>query len=120
MPTLHADEQPSPNCYVDPTSSTPFPVTLDAPNGRKLKLVGTGVRTVSFLGIRVYAGGFYVEETMLRRLTTIEGFEPASYSPDKLLPPFDKKEGLYGEKLMSKLIESGDAAIVISESSCGR
>lgn len=41
------------------------------------------------------------------------------YSPDKLLPPFPKPDqtGVYGEKLMSKLLDVADVAIVIGEQS---
>jgi Chalcone isomerase like len=49
---------------VDPATSIAFPVTLRLPSKIALPtftLVGVGVRTVSFLGIRVYSVGFYAD-----------------------------------------------------------
>jgi hypothetical protein len=91
-------------------------VTVTSPTGKKLKLVGTGVRTVSFLGIKVYAGAFYVDEATLSRLSSIDGYQPGTYAPEKLLPPFPKDPatvGLYGEALVAKLLEQADVSIVI-------
>ncbi|KAF8349203.1 chalcone-flavanone isomerase-domain-containing protein [Amanita rubescens] len=49
---------------VDTATSIAFPKTLDVPAKVKiptLSLVGLGVRTVSFLGIKVYSVGFYAD-----------------------------------------------------------
>jgi len=49
---------------VDPSTSIPFPTTLQLPSKVPLPtftLVGVGVRTVSFLGIKVYSVGFYAD-----------------------------------------------------------
>lgn len=51
---------------LDPTSQMPFPKSLVSPSGAKLAFVASGVRTVSFLSIRVYAAGFYVNESALQ------------------------------------------------------
>lgn len=51
--------------YVaDPATSIEFPTTLTIPSKTpipRLSLVGIGVRTVSFLGIKVYSVGFYAD-----------------------------------------------------------
>lgn len=49
---------------VDPATSIAFPNTLVIPSKAplpKFSLVGVGVRTVSFLGIKVYSVGFYAD-----------------------------------------------------------
>ena len=50
---------------VDPATSISFPKSMKMPEKIKLSspltLVGVGVRTVSFLGIRVYSVGFYAD-----------------------------------------------------------
>lgn len=63
---LHADAPAPVGIYTDPTTSTPFHSRLTSPDGTQLRLVGTGVRTVSFLNIKVYAVGFYVSEQELQ------------------------------------------------------
>ena len=53
------------NLLVDPSTSISFPKSMKMPDNIKLSspltLVGVGVRTVSFLGIRVYSVGFYAD-----------------------------------------------------------
>jgi hypothetical protein len=49
---------------ADPATSIAFPKTLRIPSKFPLpqfSLVGVGVRTVSFLGIKVYSVGFYAD-----------------------------------------------------------
>lgn len=49
---------------VDPNTSIPFPKTMHIPSRipiPDLTLVGVGVRTVSFLGIKVYSVAFYAD-----------------------------------------------------------
>ncbi|GAA5976783.1 hypothetical protein JCM11641_000870 [Rhodosporidiobolus odoratus] len=114
---LHADAPPSTHTYVDPTTSTPFPSTLVSPDGTTLRLAGTGVRTVSFLSIRVYAVGFYVsqKEFELAKAGKIAGWE--GYTPERLIPPYSVPEGEpnrpVGEDLVGSLLEKADAAVVI-------
>lgn len=114
---------PSTQVFVDPTTSTPFPHRLVAPDGKThLRLVGTGVRTVSFLNIRVYTAAFYVSEPELDAALAgkLAGWE--AYAPERLLPPPLKKstaggEGgalLRGEQLMDTLLEKADTAVIIS------
>lgn len=49
---------------ADPDTSIAFPTTIRIPSKLKIPpmtLVGLGVRSVSFLGIKVYSVGFYAD-----------------------------------------------------------
>ncbi len=46
---------------TEPSSGVAFPVTLTAPGGGEHTLMGTGVRTKTFLKVKVYAFGLYVD-----------------------------------------------------------
>ncbi|OCH96670.1 hypothetical protein OBBRIDRAFT_787236 [Obba rivulosa] len=70
--TVHLDAEPKSkleevteeDVVVDPATSIAFPKTLRIPSKAPLptfSLVGVGVRTVSFLGIKVYSIGFYAD-----------------------------------------------------------
>ncbi|GAA5918316.1 hypothetical protein JCM1841_002168 [Sporobolomyces salmonicolor] len=117
LPVVHAEGPSSSSAYIDPTTKTPFPSTLTGPDGTKLRLVGTGVRTVSFLSIRVYACGFYVSERELdaAKAGKIAGWQ--GYTPERLLPPFaipsGEPERPVGEALIDNLLEKADVAVVI-------
>ncbi|KZW02118.1 hypothetical protein EXIGLDRAFT_736828 [Exidia glandulosa HHB12029] len=61
---LDAPQQPPKDITVDPATGLEFPNTLRIPSRVALPqftLVGVGVRTVSFLGIKVYSVGFYAD-----------------------------------------------------------
>jgi hypothetical protein len=61
---------------VDPSTEIVFPLHLDpATPGPLLRLVGLGVRTVSFLRVKVYSVGFYLEEAQTRYLKEIPGWD---------------------------------------------
>lgn len=54
----------TPAVQADPATGIEFPTTLKIPSRLALPpftLVGTGVRTVSFLGLKVYSVGFYAD-----------------------------------------------------------
>ncbi|TKA55368.1 hypothetical protein B0A53_02292 [Rhodotorula sp. CCFEE 5036] len=111
---------PSTQVFVDPTTSTPFPHRLVAPDGTThLRLVGTGVRTVSFLNIRVYTAAFYVSEPELDAALAgkLAGWE--AYAPERLIPPplakstAGEEKLLRGEHLMDTLLEKADTAVII-------
>lgn len=77
FPILLADASSPPTIegiYKDPQTSTPFPSTLKSDNSN-LILIGTGVRVVSFLSVKVYCAAFYVDEKVLNKLSTIEGWK---------------------------------------------
>ncbi|KAG1885612.1 chalcone-flavanone isomerase-domain-containing protein [Suillus subluteus] len=65
--TIHLDAEPSlpdSEFEIDPATSIAFPKTLRIPSKFPLpqfSLIGVGVRTVSFLGIKVYSVGFYAD-----------------------------------------------------------
>ncbi|PCH33383.1 hypothetical protein WOLCODRAFT_135104 [Wolfiporia cocos MD-104 SS10] len=66
--TLHLDSdaapEPAEDTRSDPATSIAFPTKLRIPSKTPLptfSLVGLGVRTVSFLGIKVYSVGFYAD-----------------------------------------------------------
>ncbi|GAA5887692.1 hypothetical protein JCM6882_001499 [Rhodosporidiobolus microsporus] len=115
---LHADAPPFPGTYLDPTTKTPFPQTLTSPqDGTRLRLVGTGVRTVSILSIRVYAVGFYASERELEQAKAGKLIGWEGYTPERLIPPFSippgEPERPTGELLIDNLLEKADAAVVI-------
>ncbi|GHJ88387.1 hypothetical protein NliqN6_4789 [Naganishia liquefaciens] len=90
---------------VDPSTSINFPQTLvplSLPNS-PLPLVGLGVRTVSFLRVKVYSAGFYLEETALRSLRSQP--EWMSFTSDRLTKATTAEDGQsVGEELMEKLL----------------
>lgn len=112
-PPARAGEQ-----YVDPSTGIPFARLLRSPlaphsalisaQGPLLELVGTGVRTVSFLGIRVYTVGFYVEKRQLdliRQGRASHGWQ--GYEPQRLLAATTTSEGgerADGDALVGALI----------------
>ncbi|KAG8722757.1 hypothetical protein FRC08_010367 [Ceratobasidium sp. 394] len=57
---LDAVELPSSE-KMDPATSIKFPTVLKLEGEPEMTLLGVGVRTVSFLGIRVYSVGFYAD-----------------------------------------------------------
>ncbi|KAF8078289.1 chalcone-flavanone isomerase-domain-containing protein [Lyophyllum atratum] len=69
-PTIYLDSaatgsnQDNAETIADPATSIEFPTTIRIPSKIKIptmSLVGLGVRTVSFLGIKVYSVGFYAD-----------------------------------------------------------
>lgn len=70
------------------------------------------MRVVSFLSVRVYTAAFYLDQGALGK-PQLRGFEPERlHSPTK----GERKEGvLVGEELVSELLESTNAAVVIGE-----
>lgn len=68
-PHVALDETP---IHLDPDTSIPFPASI-TPIGSSsgaLKLVGLGVRTVSFIRVKVYSAGAYFSE---KALTSVRG-----------------------------------------------
>ena len=120
---LYADAPPPVGVHLDPTTKTPFPTRLTSPDGTPLRLVGTGVRTVSFLAVKVYAVAFYASERELdlARKGQLAGWD--AYTPERLIPPFKVSpvdtaapDRLVGEQLIETLLEKADVAVVISAS----
>jgi hypothetical protein len=106
------------NVRIDPSTSQSFPVTLPTPATRlpsscgKLHLVGLGVRTVSFLRVKVYVAGLYMDSNALSKLDSIDGWK--GFEAAWML---DSKEEHSGEKLIAALLDHGITfAIRIGES----
>ena len=60
---------------VDTDTDTPFPLALSILTPTPaLTLVGLGVRKVSFLRVKVYSAGFYLEDSVLGKLDSVEGW----------------------------------------------
>jgi hypothetical protein len=110
---------------VDPDTSTLHPVRLPLTSiTTPLTLVGLGVRTVSFLSVRVYSAGFYIEDESIKTLHDIAGWtvrllhhhlltkaNDQNYTSNLLLSPptisnVDTPQ-LTGEALINNLIDTG-------------
>ncbi|KZP00935.1 hypothetical protein CALVIDRAFT_217563 [Calocera viscosa TUFC12733] len=68
-PGLHLDSAPPVPARKSKASASPaelFPQTLPHPSGATLTLVGKGIRTVTFLRIKVYDVGLYVDLSATR------------------------------------------------------
>jgi hypothetical protein len=84
--------------YVQPeTKVKPFPVVVER-NGDKFRLLGTGVRTVSFLSLHVYAIGIYIGENDLPKLPSILNAEKVS-----------------GEELEKSMLDPDTGSVIISK-----
>jgi hypothetical protein len=69
---------------TEPNSGVEFPVTLTTPTGADHVLTGTGVRTKTFLKVKVYAFGLYVEEAAARAaLSGFAGKDAKALEKDK-------------------------------------
>lgn len=104
---------------IDPSTSQPFPLCLPNPitplpsSCGELSLVGLGVRTVSFLRVKVYVSALYIDSAALTALENIEGWR--GFEKTWML---DSKSGRSGETLIASLLDRGITfAIRISEES---
>jgi hypothetical protein len=80
---------------LEPSSKVPFPIHLEVPgHSEQHVLTGTGIRTKTFLKVKVYAFGLYVAEDAAR--TALSGF--AGQSAKDL----EKNDEFYG-----KILEMG-------------
>ncbi|ORY29164.1 chalcone-flavanone isomerase-domain-containing protein [Naematelia encephala] len=103
---------------ADPETSVSFPLYLKLSTPTPdLALVGLGVRKVSFLRVKVYSVGFYLEDRVLQHLDDIPGWQ--SFTAQHLLTPPTTNPSdplgapqLSGEALMRTLLEAGTACAV--------
>ncbi|EAL23213.1 hypothetical protein CNBA5570 [Cryptococcus deneoformans B-3501A] len=115
---VHAHSHPQPVFRVDPETSIEFPLSLPlATPSPTLTLVGLGVRKVSFLKIKVYSAGFYLQDGATRCLHHIPGW--ATFTAQHLLTaPSPSPAGetaapqLSGEALMANLLDQRIACAV--------
>ncbi|WVW79059.1 hypothetical protein I302_101022 [Kwoniella bestiolae CBS 10118] len=127
--TLHADsaaqdfrDDPKSKAAfrVDPDTNIQFPLDLSpslATTSPALSLVGLGVRKVSFLRVKVYSAGFYLDEVALKDLHNVEGWH--TFTAQHLLTPPTKTPSdpldapqLSGEGLMKNLFDRPVAVAV--------
>ena len=89
----------------DPDTSILHPVTLSVSTpSSPLTLVGLGVRTVSFLSVRVYSAGFYVEDRALDQLHHVPGWHVSQHCDWDVTARLRLLE-LMGKELLIRLIE---------------
>jgi hypothetical protein len=84
---------------VDDDTGVQFPQSLEL--SPKLSLVGLGVRTVSFLRVKVYSAAFYIEDRVLQSLQKVPGWQTFS------------AQQIGDEALISTLLQTSDCAIRI-------
>lgn len=112
---LHLDapqivEEQAGTYRLDPSTSQPFPTVLPTPvtplpsSCKELTLVGLGVRTVSFLRVRVYVAGLYIDSAALARLNKVEGW--TGFQKEWMT---DSKKQRSGEELLATLLDQGIA-----------
>lgn len=71
---------------TEPNTQVKFPTELQAPSGGPQQLAGTGVRTRTFLKVKVYAFGLYVDAAGARTaLTAWRGRSAADLARDQSL-----------------------------------
>ncbi|KNZ46508.1 chalcone-flavanone isomerase [Puccinia sorghi] len=79
--TLH---QPKHHHLTDPATQHQVPTLLHINDSEPLRLIGLGLRTVSFLSIKVYLASFYADQPILRALRVVPGWDD-HLTKDKLL-----------------------------------
>ncbi|KAF9117032.1 hypothetical protein BGX27_005582 [Mortierella sp. AM989] len=60
-----AESPVKPNVVVDPDSKVAFPLYIRSENGSPARLLGLGVRKITFLKVQVYVVGLYLKESDL-------------------------------------------------------
>ncbi|CEG83152.1 Putative Chalcone-flavanone isomerase [Rhizopus microsporus] len=78
----------------DPASKLSFPIFLNTGNSEWKKLVGLGVRTVTFLQMHVYVLGLYMKTDDIESLKNLDGFKE-----------FDRQKFLENEKMANNLVD---------------
>lgn len=72
-------QQPAANTVTEPSSGVPFPTELTVPGGTADHvLTGTAIRTKTFLKVKVYAFGLYVDPEGARAVLAPYAGQPAS------------------------------------------
>lgn len=82
--TLVAGSSLTAQTVTEPSSGVAFPVMLAVPSGGNHALTGTGVRTKTFLKVKVYAFGLYVDEAAAQTaLASFAGKDAKALEKDK-------------------------------------
>ncbi|KAL7421407.1 Altered inheritance of mitochondria protein 18 mitochondrial [Cryptotrichosporon argae] len=92
-PNLKTPAPTSSAFRLDPDTSIQHPLVLAPGPGAGLELVGLGVRTVSFLRVKVYSAAFYAERAVLDALDSLEGFRVRPSSADATHALCSRDEG---------------------------
>ncbi|BEI83073.1 hypothetical protein CcaverHIS002_0309410 [Cutaneotrichosporon cavernicola] len=92
-----------PNMVVDRATGVAHAIELRPASAPALALVGVGVRTVSFLYMKVYSAGFYVDDYTLKRLPSLPGWK--GYTPAEL-------QGPEAETLIQSMLDAPAAVAV--------
>ncbi|CAG8607603.1 6891_t:CDS:2 [Dentiscutata erythropus] len=64
---------------TEPESKLPIPTYISLYDGTKVKLIGLGIRTVSFLKIKVYVVAMYIGESDIEILKKWKGYDKAKF-----------------------------------------
>ncbi|CAG8748135.1 10034_t:CDS:2 [Gigaspora rosea] len=64
---------------IEPESKIPIPTYISLYDGTKAKLVGLGIRTVSFLKMKVYVIAMYIGENDIEILKKWKGYDKAKF-----------------------------------------
>ncbi|CEI91757.1 Putative Chalcone-flavanone isomerase [Rhizopus microsporus] len=78
----------------DPASKLSFPIFLNTGNNEWKKLIGLGVRTVTFLQMHVYVLGLYMKTDDIESLKNLDGFKE-----------FDRQKFLENEEMANNLVD---------------
>ncbi|CAO3568158.1 unnamed protein product [Mortierella alpina] len=62
---VEAESPAQPNTVIDPDSKTAFPLTIPSEDGSPARLLGLGVRKITFLKVQVYVVGLYAKASDL-------------------------------------------------------
>ncbi|KAG0043891.1 hypothetical protein BGZ83_010933 [Gryganskiella cystojenkinii] len=62
---VESEAPPQVNTVIDPDSKTAFPLTIKSEDGSPARLLGLGVRKITFLKIQVYVVGLYAKASDL-------------------------------------------------------
>ncbi|KAA1115294.1 hypothetical protein PGT21_034844 [Puccinia graminis f. sp. tritici] len=115
LPPMIVLNQPTNQHVIDPATQLEIPAQLKPEHislEEPMRLVGLGVRTVSFLAVKVYVAGFYADPRVLRALRVVPGWSD-DLTKEKLLskstqkqPNLDPKdqEEIRGEALIRNLL----------------
>ncbi|KAI7962208.1 hypothetical protein MJO28_000302 [Puccinia striiformis f. sp. tritici] len=103
--------QPTKDLIIDPATQLEIPVELNPDHitlNESLRLVGSGVRTVSFLNVKVYVAGFYADPRVLRALRVVPGWNDDDLTKEKFLSSANKTHDdddiIGGEALIRNLL----------------
>lgn len=91
---------------VDPETDMPFAPFLHLTTSTSpLALIGLGVRKVSFLRVKVYSAGFYLDEAQCKALDQVSGWQVGLFF-DILRPSLTPTQDFTAQSLLSQTKDS--------------